>query len=291
MDEGMLSDKWTIAILNSTSDSVLRANALLLTGAPISHLPTARIFAYVTHFDAQPIGLEWVNDSSCVLVFESKNLARAAHRFLRKTAAEHMDEDGFVTAKAIPVTLWLPEDRISKSLGQGEGLRGTIKMRWAKNDDVKKKGAKKESEFYKKYGAGAGKDSDAPQKRRRDEQSLLDKSKLDDDLDAFLGNERRISYSPPLTKSHANQLSESRSLIERTSLPDSGVNLRHRISSAPLDSLTSGFSDPSDARRLHDGNEQGDSRSGQDRGRRKPRPQKTQKELDDELDAFLNEKD
>ncbi|KAG8218307.1 hypothetical protein J3R82DRAFT_3921 [Butyriboletus roseoflavus] len=265
-------------------DSVSRANALFLTGAPISHLPTARIFAYVTHFDAQPIGLEWVNDSSCVLVFESKTLARAAHRFLQKTSAEHMDEDGFVTAKPIPVTLWLPEDRISKSLGQGEGLRGTIKMRWAKNDDVKKKGAKKESEFYKKYGAGAGKDSDAPQKRRRDERSLLDASKLDDDLDAFLGNERRMSYSPPPT----NQLSESRSLIERTSLPDSGVNLRHRISSAPRDSLTSRSSDP---RRLHEGDEQGDSRWGQGRGRRNPRPQKTQKELDDELDAFLNEKD
>lgn len=270
------------------SDTVLRTNALFLTGAPISHLPTARIFAYVTHFDAKPIGLEWVNDSSCVLVFESKALARAAHRFLRKTTAEDMDEAGFVMAKSIPVTLWLPEDRISKSLGQGEGLRGTIKMRWAKNDDVKRKGAKKESEFYKKYGTGAGKDGDAPQKRRRDGRPLLDASKLDDDLDAFLGNERRTSYSPPPTKIHAIHLSESRSLVERTSSPDSSVDLRRRISSAPRDSLTSRVSHP---RRSHDGDEQGDSRRGQGRGRRNPRPQKTQKELDDELDAFLNEKD
>jgi hypothetical protein len=267
---------------------VLRANALFLTGPPISHLPTTRIFAYVTHFDAQPIGLEWVNDSSCVLVFESKALARAAHRYLQKTATEDMDNDGFVTAKSIPVTLWLPEDRISKSLGQGEGLRGTIKMRWAKNDDVKKKGAMKESEFYKKYGTSAGKDSDVPQKRRRDERLLLDASKLDDDLDAFLGNERRTSYSPPPTETHADELSESRSLIERTSSSDSGANLRRRISGArdsrSRDALTSRFSD---VRRLH-GDGQGDSRR---RGRRTPRPQKTQKELDDELDAFLNEKD
>ncbi|KAF8556271.1 hypothetical protein OG21DRAFT_1459588 [Imleria badia] len=238
--------------IDMDEDSALRTNALFLTGAPISHLPTARIFAYVTHFDAQPIGLEWVNDSSCVLVFESKALGRAAHRYLRKTAAEDMDDDGFVTAKSIPVTLWLPEDRISKSLGQGEGLRGTIKMRWAKSGDVKKKGAMKESEFYRKYGTGAGKDGDVPQKRRRDERSLLDASKLDDELDAFLGNKRRTSYSPPPTKMHADQLSESRSLIEH---------------------------------------EQGDSRRGKGRGRRNPRPQKTQKELDDELDAFLNEGD
>ncbi|KAG6375073.1 hypothetical protein JVT61DRAFT_3857 [Boletus reticuloceps] len=188
-------------------DSALRTNALFLTGAPISHLPTARVFAYVTHFDAQPIGLEWVNDSSCVLVFESKTLARTAHRYLRKTATEDMDDYGFVTAKSVPVTLWLPEDRISKSLGQGEGLRGTVKMRWAKNGDVKKKGAMKESEFYKKYGTSAGKDGDVPQKRRRDERSLLDASKLDDDLDAYLGGDRRTSYSPPLTGTHADQLS------------------------------------------------------------------------------------
>lgn len=273
------------------SDSALRTNALFLTGAPISHLPTARIFGYVTHFDAQPIGLEWVNDSSCVLVFESKALARAAHRHLLKTAAEDVDDDGFVTAKSIPVTLWLPEDRISKSLGQGEGLRGTIKMRWAKSDDVKKKGAKKESEFYRKYGSAAGKNGDAPQKRRRDERSLLEASKLDDELDAFLGEERQTSYSPPPTKMHADQLSESRSLIERTSSLDSGVNLKRRISprdSRPRDALTSRFSD---ARRLHDGEEQGDSRRSKGRGRRNPRPQKTQQELDDELDAFLNEKD
>ena len=272
---------------------MLRANALFLTGAPISHLPTGRIFAYVTHFEAQPIGLEWVNDSSCVLVFESKTLARAAHRFLQKTAAEDMDDDGFVTAKSIPVTLWLPEDRISKSLGQGEGLRGTIKMRWAKNDDVKKKGAVKESEFYKKYGTSAGKDSDVPQKRRRDERLLLDASKLDDDLDAYLGNERRTSHSPPPTKAHADELVESRSLIERTSSPDSGVDLRRRISCAPRNSRSR---DPmtsrlSDTRRLHEGDGQGDSRRSKGRGRRNPRPQKTQKELDDELDAFLNEKD
>lgn len=267
---------------------MLRANALFLTGAPISHLPTARVFAYVTHFGAHPIGLEWVNDSSCILVFESKTLARVAHRYLRKTATEDVDEAGFVTAKSIPVALWLPEDRISKSLGQGEGLRGTLKMRWANNDDVKKKGAKKESEFYRKYGTSAGKDGDVPQKRRRDERPLLDASKLDDDLDAYLGNERRTSYSPPPpTNTHADHPCESSSLLNYT-LPDSGDNLKRRISSLPREARMTRLSDP---RRLYGGDEQGDFRRGRGRERRNPRPQKTQKELDDELDAFLNEKD
>lgn len=276
-------DEFSTGILGTA----LRANALFLTGAPISHLPTARIFAYVTDFDAQPIGLEWVNDSSCVLVFESKALARTAHQYLQRTAAEDMDDDGFVTAKPVPVTLWLPEDRISKSLGQGEGLRGAIKMRWAKNDDVKKKGAKKQSEFYKKYGTSAGKDGEAPQKRRRDDRSLLDASKLDDELDAFLGRERQTSYSPPPTELRADQVVESSSSIEHTSPIDSGVNLKYRISSASCDALTSRLSTRC---RLYDGDEQNDSRRGKSRRRRNPRPQKTQKELDDELDAFLKEK-
>ncbi|KAF9246864.1 hypothetical protein BU15DRAFT_69724 [Melanogaster broomeanus] len=275
-------------------DSVLRANALFFVGAPISHLPTARIFAYATHFDAHPMGLEWLNDNSCILVFESKALARSAHRYLRKSAAEDMDDEGFLTAKPIPVTLWPPEERINKSLGKGEGLKGAIKMRWAKNEDVKKKGAKKESEFYKKYGTEAGKHGDAPQKRRREDRSSVDASKLDDDLDAFLGKDRLTSYSPPPSKMHADRLGEVRSLIDRTSPRERHVDLKDRISSEPRErrpprnALASRLSD---SKWTHIGEGQDDFERGKGRGRRNPRPQKTQQDLDDELDAFLNEKE
>ena len=46
-----------------------------------------------------------------------------------------------MTAKSIPVTLWPPEQRINATLGKGEDLKGVIRMRWARRDDVKKKGA------------------------------------------------------------------------------------------------------------------------------------------------------
>jgi len=252
----------------------LRANALLLTGSPISHLPTACIFAYATHFDAHPMGLEWLNDNSCILVFESTAAARIAQRYLRKFAGEDVDEDGFVTAKPIPITLWPPEERINKSLGKGEGLKGVIRMRWAKSDDVKKKGAKKESEFYKKYGDTAGKEveGDAPQKKRRRE----DSNRLDDDLDSFLG---------------ANRPSKMRSDHMHTpvqSTHNPSLDLKDRIT-APLPRRTRGKL----ADRLADwqiDNEE-DGRRARGRGKRAPRPQKTQQDLDDELDAFLNEKD
>ncbi|KIJ70388.1 hypothetical protein HYDPIDRAFT_164442 [Hydnomerulius pinastri MD-312] len=272
-------------------DSVFRANALLLTGSPISHLPTARIFAYATHFDAHPMGLEWLNDNSCILVFESKALARLAHRYMTKSAAEDMDDDGFVTAKSIPVTLWPPEERINKSLGKGEGLKGVIRMRWATNADVKKKGAKKDSEFYKKYGTGAGKGSDGPQKRRRDDRSSVDASKLDDDLDAFLGKDRRPSYSPPPSKMRADRVGGGGSLIERTSSREGRVDLRDRISSSSRRSRNGLASRLSESTWTHVGEGQDDSEQGKWRGRRNPRPRKTQQDLDDELDAFLNEKD
>jgi len=104
------------------------------------------------------MGLEWVDDNTCVLVFPTKASARMAHRHLRKSATEDDDADGFITAKPIPITFWPPEDRINNSLGKGQGLKGTIRMRWALNEDVKKKGARRQSAFYKKHGRLAGKE-------------------------------------------------------------------------------------------------------------------------------------
>ncbi|OJA13102.1 hypothetical protein AZE42_11345 [Rhizopogon vesiculosus] len=258
----------------------LRANALLLTGTPISHLPTTRIFAYATHFDAHPMGLEWLNDNSCILVFESNASARLAQRYLQKSAAEDVDADGFVTAKPIPITLWPPEERINKSLGKGEGLKGAIRMRWAKDDDVKKKGAKKESEFYKKYGETAGKEGEGgevPQKRRRRDDPTV-RSQLDDDLDAFLGADRP-------SKMRSDHIHTSDESVQNLSL-----DLKDRMA-APLPRRTRGnLADRLDWRFANED----DRRGARGRGRRaprSPRPQKTQQDLDDELDAFLNEKD
>lgn len=145
--------------LTSESEIGYRANAIFLQGAPISHLPTARLFAYAKHFDTTPLGLEWVNDQTCILVYKSNFLARAAFGALQKSSIEDPDPDGFVTAKPIPISLWPAEARINKTLGKSEGLKGVLRMRWAKPGDVKKRGAKKESEFYKRHGVEAGKES------------------------------------------------------------------------------------------------------------------------------------
>ncbi|PFH46060.1 hypothetical protein AMATHDRAFT_70684 [Amanita thiersii Skay4041] len=147
-------------------DPTTRANAILLCGPPIAHLPTARLFEYAAHFDVHPLGLEWIDDNTCIFVFKSKTLARAAFRALQKQggAADAQTDlttstSDLVSASPIPVSLWPPEERINQSLGVGQGLRGTILIRWARVDDVKKRGAKKESQFYRKHGEDAGKET------------------------------------------------------------------------------------------------------------------------------------
>ncbi|TFY80630.1 hypothetical protein EWM64_g3380 [Hericium alpestre] len=210
-------------------DTVLRHNALLISGPPISHLPTDRIFAYATHFDVHPMGLEWVDDTTCVLVFESNADARTGHRLLQKSHDDYGDDEGFVVAKSIPMACWPPKDRISATLGKGEGLKGAMRMRWATRDDVKKKGARKESEFYRKHGPEAGKDGEKPswmeiaeegasgKRQRREEDVDVRRAQLDDELDSFLRDEspdESVPASPPSKMRSDYISSDGRTLLE-----------------------------------------------------------------------------
>ena len=291
---------------NACAESPIRENAILLRGVPISHLPTSNIFAYATHFDAHPMGLEWIDDTTCILVFESKSDARAAFRTLQKSLAEEPSlEDDTVTAKPIPVAIWPAEDRINATLGKGEGLKGILRMRWARTEDVKKRGAKKESEFYKKYGQNAGKTFEEgpppPKKRRPGNDPVADaeeRAKLDDELDRFLAEDEDAPPPSPPSKMRSDHIAkDGRTLLERTSQirahPDTlstrltaELPRRARSGGGGKRDLESRFSD------LHTRRGRGD-RDGRERTheRRPPRPKTTQEELDAELDAFLNAKD
>lgn len=290
-------------------DPTVRDNAILFQGSPISHLPTSNIFAYATHFDSHPIALEWIDDTTCILVFSSRVTARSAHRHLSKSPTEEPSEDGYVTAKPIPIALWPPEERINKSLGMGEGVKGVIQMRWATNLDVKRRGAKQRSQFYKKHGQAAGKEghnvensfeAGREQKRRRhdggQDGEALEKAQLDQELDTFLAEDDTtppaVTSEPLLarignkSKMRSDYLEmEGKSLLERTS------DLRLH----PVGQYRRGQG-------MKEGGEYDDQddrgglvRRGQRRerrgGGRNPRPKVTQEDLDAELDAFLKSKD
>ncbi|KAI0035636.1 hypothetical protein K488DRAFT_39167, partial [Vararia minispora EC-137] len=276
-------------------DPTLRHNALLFRGTPISHLTTNRIFAYATHFETRPLALEWINDTTCVLVFESNTEASAAFRLLQKAPGSVPDEDGLVPARTIPMAVWPPEERINASLGKGEGLRGSIQVRWARMDDVKKRGARKESEFYRRHGRDAGKEtvrmptelgdrieSDGGGKRRRTGVSTFvpTQAELDEELDSFLREDSPVEAQEQskMRSDHLEERLEKKSLLQRTSLMrEHPVKLSDRIAQGPQKhswSRTVGLDD----RERERGN------------RRKPRESKSQKELDDELDAFLDDR-
>lgn len=98
----------------------------------------------------------------------------------------NVDVDGYLLAKPVPKPLWPPEDRINQTLGVGEGLKGLLTMRVAQKGDVKRRGAKNKSEFYRKHGDAAGKDPlnnvlrTAPNWRDEDEKRRLLDAELDD---------------------------------------------------------------------------------------------------------------
>lgn len=140
--------------------SEARENAILFRGEPIANLPTQRIFAYAAHGVKAPLGLEWVNDTNVVLVWESTVEAKSAFVAMREAGTLHQveDEEGFLPARPLPETLWPMEMRLEKALGKSVAQSGQIWMRWARATDVKVKGGKVQSKFYEKYGEDAGKE-------------------------------------------------------------------------------------------------------------------------------------
>lgn len=62
--------------------SDVRLDTLLIQGLPITQLSTSRLFAYLTHFGAQPLGLEWIDDQRCKVVFADERSARLGLEYL-----------------------------------------------------------------------------------------------------------------------------------------------------------------------------------------------------------------
>lgn len=249
-------------------DGSLRPNAILLQGMSISNLPTSNIFAYVGHYDVKPIGLEWVDDTTCVLVFETKRAAVASYAFLLKEGEEQPDVFGLNAAQPIPPGISPPksESGDGEAVASRSDLFGEVRMRWATKDDVKQKGAKGQSRFYQRHGEMAGKDGrgffdNPPSKRKRKEKAEDRGAKLSQKLQFFVAGSAQ-----PVSKMRSDNMEEGRSAVV-VELADS-----------------EGRQGPSYERRS----------SGRRQGRREGgnyRPRKSQQELDDELDAFTQRRD
>ena len=202
------------------------------------------------------------------------------------------------------MAFWPPKERIDASLGKGEGLKGALHLRWAEVTDVKKRGSRSRSEFYRKHGVdgllgGDTRKGDAQEaKRRRREE-------LDDELDAFLredsleGESRPASPPSKMRADYIEKKGRGMSLLERTSemrghfTDDEDIDswkksLESRITS-PKSITGRSRGPPGDD--VRGPGRRGAWNEGEEMRARDRRVRKTQQELDDELDAFLNERE
>ncbi|KAF8351052.1 hypothetical protein F5887DRAFT_1124985 [Amanita rubescens] len=258
---------------------LLRGNAILLQGPPIAHLPTARIFDYAAHFDIHPLGLEWVDDNTCIFVFPSKALATSAFLALQKpaTTSETPSTTTMTTSRPIPISLWPPEDRIHHSLGVGQGLRGTMHMRWARVDDKKKRGAKKDSAFYRKHGVDAGKEKGVTTLENRISSSPPGRKRKrggKDDIDEFLADDEEPATEPP-SKMRSDYIAQT-------------GRITARLPKRPRAREGNWAEDEEAASRRRGGRRRGRNRAVETGG--EPPRKKTREELDEELEAFLNDR-
>ncbi|KAI0269316.1 hypothetical protein BC834DRAFT_865803 [Gloeopeniophorella convolvens] len=282
------------ADMNTDDVPSIRPNALLLQGPPIAHLSTSLISAYATHFDAHPLGLEWIDDTTCVLLFPSRSTARAAHALLQHSPDDLPDATGCVPAHPVPSTCWPTRLRA----GAAAALEGALHLRWAGPDDVKQRGARARSTFYRQHGApppGAAQDAEAEEDEHAPAAKRRRAAELDDELDAFLREaspEPGASPGSPPSKMRADYIDGS--LLARTSDMrvhpndrDEPRGLEARLASPGATRRRPGARNNPDPGRRRRG--QGREEVGGQSGRGRPR--KSQQELDDELEAFLNERD
>lgn len=89
------------------SGSDIRLDTLLIEGLPITQLSTSRLFAYLTHYGAQPLGLEWIDDQRCKVVFADERSARLGLEYLcssPSTSTDAADNTEMQDAESTEVT-------------------------------------------------------------------------------------------------------------------------------------------------------------------------------------------
>ncbi len=222
-----------LAIASSTSSSPIRDNALHISGSPLAHLPTGKVFSYVTLFAPKPLGVEWINDTNLVVIFDDPQAAFLAFTKLSKTGFEPWEggDEPLVdrAAQSVPLSLLpippLPpreEYEEAKTVDDDvpEGLRpgAMMQVRYAKMDDMKERKKAADSSFYKRYGRRAGKEL-APSAAiaRGLEEYSAEYPDFDDDLDNDRreGGEELLDAEEDAAGFRADQVEGSQDLLMR----------------------------------------------------------------------------
>ncbi|WVR06036.1 hypothetical protein IAU60_003064 [Kwoniella sp. DSM 27419] len=93
---------------SSGAPSPIRANALLVRSELIQHLSTAKVFSWTSGLGAGVMGIEWLNDSTLLLIFPSPAAALIGLTVLAKAGFDPAEGDDPLLERAahsIPISL------------------------------------------------------------------------------------------------------------------------------------------------------------------------------------------
>jgi len=182
----------------------LRTSVLHLQGSPITQLSTSRLFAYLTHFGTSPLGLEWVSDHSCNVVFSDFESSREALTLL--LSQEEYDDISTSAQSLIPEVEKLNkgdgkdlhEKTVESLLTTRKAKRLPGKLYNAKEKDIALKYSEMEDRLFEEEGnqdqeMESQLPEDVPEIYRDFEKA--DKAKQREEYEAGMGGELKILKS------------------------------------------------------------------------------------------------
>ncbi|KAL7420656.1 hypothetical protein Q5752_004607 [Cryptotrichosporon argae] len=99
---------WLTAISESSAGGAIRTNALFVSSELIKHLSTDKVISWATGLGAGVMGLEWLNDTSLVLIFPSAAAALLGLSLIAKAGFDPAEGDDPLLERAahsVPVSL------------------------------------------------------------------------------------------------------------------------------------------------------------------------------------------
>ncbi|BEJ10908.1 hypothetical protein CspHIS471_0103300 [Cutaneotrichosporon sp. HIS471] len=82
-----------LAAVSESSESNIRPNALFVSSELIKHLSTAKVFTWVSEFGVGVMGIEWLNDSTLILLFPTPAAALLSLSMLAKAGFDPTEGD------------------------------------------------------------------------------------------------------------------------------------------------------------------------------------------------------
>lgn len=96
------------AMVSESAPTPIRPNALYVSSSLIEHMSTAKIFTWVSELGAKPMGIEWLNDSTLILLFQTPAAALLGLSLLSKAGFDPTEGDDPLlerSAHGFPISL------------------------------------------------------------------------------------------------------------------------------------------------------------------------------------------